>query len=239
MRTTSSWLFVVVCGLVVAGCGGDSEPEGEPLPAEANAILDASSAAMAKVTSVRFELERSGAVVFIDEFESLALDKVKGRFSAPDKADAVLTVTVDESLSTELGAVAVGGEVWLSNPVTGKFEVLDTGYDIDPATFFDPEIGWGPLMAELTDVVLVGVEDRSGKRYHVRGVAPAERMEIITAGLVRETHAVEDVEPHPGHARRYYMLTASGRKELAAEAARLKRTAALAEKRLRVAPGRT
>jgi len=76
------------------------------------------------------------------------------------------------------------------------------------------------------------VVPRAGSLYRVIA-------RLITAGLVRETHAVEDVEPHPGHARRYYMLTASGRKELAAEAARLKRTAALAEKRLRVAPGRT
>ena len=192
MRTTSTWLFVVAFGFLGTACGGGGEPEGEPLPAEVNRILDASSAAMGDVTSVRFALDRTGADVFIDEFESLALDKLKGRFSAPDRADAVLTVTVDGSLTTDLGAVAVGGTVWLSNPVTGKFEVLNTGYDIDPATFFDPEIGWGPLMAELTDAVLVGVEDRGGKRYHVRGVAPAERMEIITAGLVRDQDVTID-----------------------------------------------
>jgi LppX_LprAFG lipoprotein len=191
MRITGSWLFVLGCGFLAA-CGGDGEPAGEPLPAEATTILEASSTAMGDVTSVRFALERSGAAVFIDEFESIALDRLEGRFSAPDKADAVLTVTVDDSLKTELGAVAIGGAVWLSNPVTGKFEVLETGYDIDPATFFDPETGWGPLMAELTDVVLVGVENRGGKRYHVRGVAPAERMEIITAGLVRDQDVTID-----------------------------------------------
>jgi len=192
MRSTSTWLFVLACGLLCVACGGDAEPEGDPLPAEVDSILDASSAAMGDVTSVRFALERSGAPVFIDEFESLALDKLKGRFSGPDRADAVLTVTVDESLKTDLGAVALGGEVWLSNPVTGKFEVLNTGYDIDPATFFDPEIGWGPLMSELTDAVLVGEEDRGGKRYHVRAVASAERMEVITAGLVRDQEVMID-----------------------------------------------
>ncbi len=191
MRTTSTWLFVLACGLFGTACGG-GEPEGEPLPAEVNRILTASSAAMGDVTSVRFALDRSGAAVFIDEFESIALDKLKGRFSAPGSADAVLTVTVDESLKTDLGAVAIGGKVWLSNPVTGKFEELKTGYEIDPATFFDPEIGWGPLMTELSDAVLVGVEDRGGKRYHVRAVAPAERMEIITAGLVRDQDVTID-----------------------------------------------
>ena len=184
MRRTGTWLFVLACGIVGAACGGDAEPEGDPLPAEATTILNTSSAAMSNVTSVRFDLRRSGADVYIDQFESLALDKIKGRFSAPGSADAVLSVTVDGSLKTELGAVALGGQVWLSNPVTGKFEVLDTGYDIDPAKFFDPQRGWGPLMRTLTDVVLVGVEERGGKRYHVRGVGPAAQMEIITAGLV-------------------------------------------------------
>ncbi len=192
MRPTSSWLFVLACGVIGAACGGDAEPEGDPLPADAATILDASAAAMGTVTSVRFDLERSGAAVYIDQFESLALDKITGRFSAPGSADAVLKVTVDGSLTTELGAVALGGDVWLSNPVTGKFEVLETGYDIDPATFFDPERGWGPLMAELKDVVLVGVEARGGNRYHVRAVAPAAQMEIVTAGLVRDQDVTID-----------------------------------------------
>ena len=109
MGRTGTWFFVLACGILGAACGGDAEPEGDPLPAEATIILEASSAAMADVTSVRFDLERSGADVFIDEFESLALDKIKGRFSAPGSADAVLNVTVDGSLKTDLGAVALEG----------------------------------------------------------------------------------------------------------------------------------
>jgi lipoprotein LprG len=97
-----------------------------------------------------------------------------------------MTVTIDESLSTKLGAVALDGEVWLSNPVTGTFEPLDSSYDIDPSAFFDPIEGWRPLLAELEDPVLVGEEDRGGARYHIRGVAPAERIDMITAGLVDE-----------------------------------------------------
>lgn len=185
-------VFVAVCGLLSWGCGSSGEPEGEPLKADAEVILDASSTAMANVQSVRFDLERSGADVFIDQFQSLALDKIKGRFSAPGAADAVLTVTVDGNLRTELGAIAIGGDIWLSNPVTGKFEVFDTGYDIDPSTFFDPKGGWGPLMAALKDPKLIGVEDRGGKRYHVRGIAPRQQVEIITAGLAGDQDVVMD-----------------------------------------------
>jgi hypothetical protein len=179
-------VIVTLAVLAAVGCGGGGESEGEPLPADADTIIAASSAAMGDVTSVRFEVERSGAAVYIDEFESLALDKIVGRFSAPGSADAALNVTVDGSLKTQLGAVAIDGTVWLSNPVTGDFEALPPGYDLDPSTFFDPDNGWRPLLAGLQDVQLVGEEDRGGKRYHLHGVAPAERMESITAGLVRD-----------------------------------------------------
>lgn len=191
-RPTGTWLLVLACGVLGSACSSGAESGGEPLPADVSTILEASSEAMTAVTSVRFDLASSGSPVYIDDFDSLALNKIKGRFAAPGGADAVLTITVDGSLKTELGAVALDGEVWLSNPVTGKFEVLDTGYDIDPANFFDPERGWGPLMTELEDPALVGVEDRDGKRYHVRGVAPAARVEIITAGLVHDQDVTID-----------------------------------------------
>jgi DNA-binding PadR family transcriptional regulator len=61
---------------------------------------------------------------------------------------------------------------------------------------------------------------------------------LIDAGLVTETEADEEIS-HPGVARRYYALTAAGRRRLAEEAKRLKRTAAVAEERLGLARGRS
>jgi DNA-binding PadR family transcriptional regulator len=58
---------------------------------------------------------------------------------------------------------------------------------------------------------------------------------LIGSGLVNETEPRLPAAPHPGLARRYYVLTAAGRRALAAEARRLKGAAALAEKRLRTA----
>lgn len=61
---------------------------------------------------------------------------------------------------------------------------------------------------------------------------------LLTSKLVAETAAPADAEPHPGLARRYYLLTAAGRRALEAESRRLKQTAAMAAKRLRLASGR-
>jgi lipoprotein LprG len=107
-------------------------------------------------------------------------------------------VTVDGDLTTEIGAVAIDDEVWISNPVTGDFETLPPGFDIDPSRFFDPEGGWRPLLAELRDVELIGIDDRGGDRYHVRGVAPAAEVRNITVGLVRDQDVPVELWIHPG-----------------------------------------
>ncbi|MEM9468230.1 MAG: LppX_LprAFG lipoprotein, partial [Actinomycetota bacterium] len=156
--------------------------------------IDTAATAMAAVESVRFDVERSGDPVYIDTVESIELDAVIGRFAAPADADAIVTVTIDGSLVTELGAVALGTDIWLSNPITGDFEPLPPSYDIDPSRFFDPTGGWQPLLDGLTDRELLD----DGAAYVVRGVAPEAELRRVTAGLVRADDVVVDLwlDPH-------------------------------------------
>jgi len=173
--------------------GAVADPDADPAD-----VIAAASDAMGDVESVEFRLQRTGAPVFIDEFEKLALDGLIGQFSVPGRARASLTVTVEGNLATELGAVAIDDEVWLSNPVTGDFETLPDGFDIDPSRFFDPEGGWQPLLAGLYDVELVGIDDRGGERYHIRATAPADEVSNITVGLVRDQDVPVEMWIHPG-----------------------------------------
>jgi hypothetical protein len=172
--------------------GAVADPDVDPA-----ALLQRSALAMADVESVEFRLDRTGAPVFIDEFEEIALDALRGQFTVPTRAQAELTVTVSGDLPTRIGAVAIDSEVWISNPVTGDFETLPAGYDIDPARFFDPEDGWQPLIANLRDVELVGIDDRGGDRYHVRGVADAADVRNITVDLVRDQDVPIELWIHP------------------------------------------
>ncbi|MEM9201347.1 MAG: LppX_LprAFG lipoprotein [Actinomycetota bacterium] len=167
---------------------------GPRLPANAEGLIDRAASAMAAVESVRFVVDRSGDPVFIDLVESIELDAVVGRFAAPADADAIVTVTIDGTLVTELGAVALGPDIWLSNPITGEFEPLPPSYDIDPSRFFDPTGGWQPLLAGLSDRTLVAADDA----YHVRGIAPETELRRVTAGLVRADDVVVDLwlDPH-------------------------------------------
>jgi hypothetical protein len=194
VRLLATALAAVV--LTVA-CGGDDEPSGPTIAPDPAVILERSATEMGDVTSVRFELQTEGSPVYIDDAEAIELRSLEGRFEVPGAADAVVRVRVGGALSTELGAVAVDDEVWLSNPVTGDLEPLPAGVELDPSNFFDPEGGWQPLLSNLTDAELVGVEDRDGDRYHVRGIAPAAQVEVITAGLVDDLDVPIDVWIHP------------------------------------------
>lgn len=155
---------------------------------------------MGEVESVRFTLARTGAPVFIDAADAISLESLEGIFSAPASAEAELKVLVNQSLGTKIGAVAIDDELWLSNPVTGKFETLPAGFDIDPSSFFDPKGAWQPLLENLTDVRFVGEEVRDGVAYHIRGTAPEAQMRSITAGLVRGDDVVVDLWLDPSSA---------------------------------------
>jgi DNA-binding PadR family transcriptional regulator len=69
------------------------------------------------------------------------------------------------------------------------------------------------------------LEPRAGSLYRVLA-------RLMTAGFVKEVAGAGDVPPHPGLARRYYALSAAGRRELRAETQRIKQAAAMAERRL-------
>jgi hypothetical protein len=202
----ATWGLLATSVLAVSACGesGAGEPTEPTIPADAASIVDASARAMGDTTSVRFELRREGAPVFIDEFEKLTLNSAIGQFTVPRSAQALLEVGVEGGLTTELGAIALDDEVWLSNPITGVFETLPAGYDIDPSLFFDPENGWQPLMENLTDVTLVDTEERNGNaRYHIAATAPAEQVQVITARLVRDQDVAIDfwIQPVTGEVR--------------------------------------
>lgn len=159
-------------------------------------LLGDTAAAMGRVTSVEFELARTEAPIYIDQFQSIALDHLIGQFEVPANAQAAIEVTIDNNTRTRIGAIAYEQEVWVSNPVTGQFETLPPGYDIDPSRFFDPQGGWQPLIEHLSDTAIV---TRDGDAvYHVTGTARASDVSNITVGLIRDQDVAVEMRIDPG-----------------------------------------
>jgi hypothetical protein len=201
-------LVLLVTTSSVAACS-DSTSE-STLPPEADPVLEASAAAMGDVDYVRFHIERSGAPVYIDPLDTLDFSSAEGQFAAPSSATAVVTLAVG-SVNAKLGAIAIEGETWLSNPITGDWEAAPQGYDFDPATLFDPNLGWRPLLAEgLSDVEWIGTETvNSGDRYHIRAQADEDRVAVILAGLIEKQPVALDlwIDPVTSYVREAELST--------------------------------
>ncbi len=202
--------IVAILALMFAGaaCGGSTPAS--TLPPEPGPVLEASSAAMGSVDFVRFKIERSGAPVYIDPLDTLNFAVAEGTFAAPSSANAVVTLAVG-NINAQIGAIAIDGQTWLTNPITGDWEEAPAGYEFDPATLFDPELGWRPLLATgLTDVEWVGQENRNSEpRYHIRAQADEERVAVILAGLIRRQAVTLDmwIEPETGFVREAELST--------------------------------
>ncbi len=180
-------LTLVALAATATACGGEDEATAATVPPDVTTILAASAQTMGDVTTVRFTIERGGAPVYIDPLDALEFVSAEGRYAAPTSADALVVVAVGD-LRAQIGAVAIEGETWLTNPITGDWEPTPEGYAFDPAVLFDPELGWRPLLAEgLADAELIGLEEVDGEMlYHVRGSAGEARISVITAGLVSQ-----------------------------------------------------
>ncbi|MCP4305967.1 MAG: LppX_LprAFG lipoprotein [bacterium] len=202
-------LLLLVPLTLATACGNSEEPA-STLPPDAAVVLEASAQAMGSVESVRFLIERSGAPVYIDNLDTLNFALAEGQFAAPSSANAVVALAVG-NINAQIGAIAIDGQTWLTNPITGEWDEAPSGYDFDPATLFDPELGWRPLLADgLSGVEWIGEETRNSEpRYHIRAVADEDRVALILAGLIRKQPVDLDVwiDPASGYVREAELST--------------------------------
>ena len=200
--------LALLVALLAAACGS-SEPV-ETLPPEPEPVLSAAAEAMGAIDYVRFNIERSGAPIYIDPLDTLNFATAEGQFAAPSAANAVVTLAVG-NVNAQIGAIAIDGTTWLTNPITGEWEDAPEGYEFDPTTLFDPDLGWRPLLATgLSDVEWIGEEDRNSEsRYHIRAAADQDRVAVILAGLIRKQPVTIDmwIDPETGYVREAELST--------------------------------
>lgn len=193
-RGSNRFLFGVVlaCGLMLLACSdGDEGSAGTDRTAEA-IFLDA-AASMSDIETAAFTLEQVGAPIPIDEQGQLLFQAADGRIALPSSADAVVTVEA-LGFTTEVGAIAIDGTIWFTNPLSGEWTEAPTGFSFDPATLFDPEQGFAGLLEETAASARFVEEadqdpaddptERDDPFYRIEADVSAERVEVLTSGLL-------------------------------------------------------
>jgi len=185
--------------LLAAACGGGQATSPPEPSTDVDALIAQAADAMTRLQTARFTMERTGAPV---EVAGLEFVSAEGQYAAPAAALALLQVRVSD-LSVEVGTIAIEERVWLTNPLTGRWEEIPEGTGFNIAIIFDAEVGWVPLLTEdLSDIVYLGVQDDGrGARHVIHGSIAAVRVEFLTAGLVEAQSVESDIWIHPesGH----------------------------------------
>lgn len=163
---------MIALALLVASCGAGAEPAPPPGAVRADA-----STAMAAVSSASFSIVRAGAPITISGLE---FTSATGVYAAPDRARAVLEVKAGD-VTARLGTIAVGEQVWLTDPVTGRWNALDPGTGFNPAVVFDPDVGWSAILG--TDMTDAETAPHDGELVRLAGTVAADRVAVLTAGL--------------------------------------------------------
>lgn len=187
LRACALGLLIVLVASCTSGSGGDGAAG---TAADVDSVRSMAAMAMAEVDTLRFTIELEGADVFIDDDELIQFQAAEGRYAAPGSADAVISVTA-LGLATEVGAIAIDGEVWITNPLTGEWEAAPESISFDPATIFDSAAGLSSLIADgLSDAVLESPGPTDG-RFHITAAVAPERVSTLTGGLVDDVDSVD------------------------------------------------
>jgi lipoprotein LprG len=189
-------LFLLV--FTTTACMGDDDaddavvetPEASPVAElTAEEVLESGRDAWAETESAHFTLEVDGDA-FLDEDETIKLLSADGDIKRPGSVAA--SANVDAQITTvDISLVAVDGEIFITNLLSGNWERAPDDFSYDPSVLFSDTDGIGPIMTDLQNPELDGTEEINGQRAHkVTGTVAADRVGEITAGTI-EGEAIE------------------------------------------------
>lgn len=143
---------------------------------------------MKSLSGFHFVVERSGALVFLDEEHTLAFRRAEGDFVAPDRAQATIRV-IGPGLVVEVQVVNIGEVQWETNFLTGDWQELPPEWGFNPAALFDAEVGIQPILEEdLSELEWVGMEELEevpGVSLHaLTGEIEGEKLNQLSFGMI-------------------------------------------------------
>jgi lipoprotein LprG len=179
--------LLIVFSLHLCACGGEPKPTATATPAfSPMEIVTRAAEVMLAVESLHFNIERDGALVYIDDNQTLAFKRAEGDFSLPDQMRAAVRI-ITAFTPVDIGMVVLGSEQYASDPFTGQWGLLPSDWaQFNLAALFHPETGLQSLLKDgIIDLTLVGTEELEKQpHYHLSGWVNGERIGAATLGFI-------------------------------------------------------
>ncbi len=109
---------------------------------------------MRSLAGFHFEIDRDGALAYLDSGKTLAFGAGGGDYVAPDRARAQVKIIAPVFVTT-VSVISVGEIQWETNVVTGAWTELPPDWGFNPTVLFDPNVGIQSILSnDLSNVVL-------------------------------------------------------------------------------------
>ena len=176
---------IVILGLLVfaGGCSTGSASSSSSKPTAAS-VLTAAGDRWAATDTAHFKLTVEGDA-FIDSAQSIKLLSAEGDLKRPDavNADARIDIQITQA---NISLIAIGDKTWMTNFISGKWEVAPADFSYNPAVVFDEKNGIKPILATLQSAAL-GKDDSVGGRDTrvITGTVDQNAVSQVTSGSIQ------------------------------------------------------
>ncbi|HEX7102488.1 MAG TPA: LppX_LprAFG lipoprotein [Nitrolancea sp.] len=179
--------IILLCAVALAifACGGSKSDDNTATATTVTAqtVLGNAATRFGQVTSFHFKLSIDGSVP-LDPAKTLALHGAEGDLSRPSSAQAKADVSfLGATISIKF--VSIGGDQFITNPVTGVWENAPAGLGYNPAVLYDQDKGIARVLSALQDPKIAGSESVNGQdSYHITATVARVDVQPIAAGAV-------------------------------------------------------
>jgi lipoprotein LprG len=187
MRPLPLARIILLCTLTLAffACGGSKSSDNTATaPAvTAQSILANAASRFSQVSSFHFKLSIDGGVP-LDAANTLALHDAEGDLSRPNSAQAKADVGfLGTSISIKFDSI--GGDQFITNPITGAWESAPSGLGYNPAVLYDNSKGIARVLNALQGSKIASTERVDGlESYHITATVARADVQPIAAGAV-------------------------------------------------------
>ena len=175
-RRTAAGVAAALALLAAAACGGDGGETAELAAIDAQALLGRAADRMEQFESFRFALthERGATVIA----RGLQMESARGEVVGSEDIRAEVRARAGP-LAVDVELRIVGGEGWITNPLTGRWE----REDLTLASIFDPAGGVTALMRAASDARVAARESIGGvEHYRVEATVESADLALLVPG---------------------------------------------------------
>jgi hypothetical protein len=164
----------------------DATPTAGAVPIEGQSpeqIIERAVGRWNATESAHFRLEIDGAT-YLDDDEQIELSEAEGDLARPQSVEATAQVAIS-LVTLDVSLIFIGDDAYMTDFLTGNWGPAPDDFSYNPALLLSETEGLGPVLEELQDPRVIGLEQVDGvDAVHMAGTVTEDMIDDLTAGAI-------------------------------------------------------